>query len=80
MDRENFDLIMANPYGDIILNLAGKFRSSLRPGGHLLLSGIQYEYSYEVRAAITKSGCQLIKSKYLEEYTTLICRKVPGSL
>jgi len=77
LDRENFDLIMANLYGDIVLTLAGKFPSFLKPGGYLLLSGIQYEYSYEVRAAITKSGCQLIKSKYLEEYVTLIFKKKP---
>ena len=72
LDGEDFDLILANLYGDIILNLAGKFPSFLKPGGYLLLSGIQYEYSYEVREAITKSGCQLINSKYLEEYVTLI--------
>jgi len=79
LDREHFDLIMANLYGDIILTLADKFPSFLRPGGYLLLSGIQYEYSYEVRAAITNSGFQLLKSKYLEEYVTLIFKKKPTS-
>lgn len=78
LDREDFDLIIANLYGDIILNLAGKFPSFLKPGGCLLLSGIQYEYSYEVRAAITRIDCQLIKSKYLDEYVTLIFKKNPS--
>jgi ribosomal protein L11 methyltransferase len=79
LDEEDFDLIMANLYGDILLTLAGTFISFLKPYGYLLLSGIQYEYSYEVKTAVMKSGCQLVKSKYLEEYTTLIFRKEPGS-
>jgi len=79
LDEENFDLIMANLYGDILLTLADTFISFLKPDGYLLLSGIQYEYSYEVKTAVMKSGCQLVKSKYLEEYTTLIFRKESGS-
>lgn len=79
LDEEDFDLIMANLYGDILLTLAGKLTSFLKPEGYLLLSGIQYEYSYEVKTAVMKSGCQLLKSKYLEEYTTLIFRKESGS-
>ena len=77
LDREHFNLIMANLYGDIILNLASRFPPLLRPGGYILLSGIQYEYSYEARAAITNSGFQLLKNKYLEEYVTLIFKKKP---
>jgi len=79
LNEEDFDLIMANLYGDILLTLAGTFTSFLKPEGYLLLSGIQYEYSYEVKTAVMKSGCPLVKSKYLEEYTTLIFRKKPGS-
>jgi ribosomal protein L11 methyltransferase len=80
LDDKDFDLIMANLYGDILLTLAGKLTSFLKPEGYLLLSGIQYEYSYEIKTAVMKSGCQLVKSKYLEEYTTLIFRKESGSL
>ena len=79
LDEHDFDLIMANLYGDILLTLAGMFPSFLKPVGYLLLSGIQYEYSYEVKTAIMKSGCRLVKSKYLEEYTTLVFRKEPDS-
>jgi ribosomal protein L11 methyltransferase len=80
LDGEDFDLIMANLYGDIILNLAGKLPYFLKPEGCLLLSGIQYEYSYEVRTVITNSGFQLLKSKHLEEYVTLVFRKELRSL
>ncbi len=79
LDEKDFDMIMANLYGDILLTLSDSFISLLKPEGYLLLSGIQYEYSYEVKTAVLKSGCQLVKSKYLEEYTTLIFRKEPGS-
>ena len=67
LDEENFSLIMANLYGDILLTLSDTFISFLKPEGYLLLSGIQYEYSYEVKTAVMKFGCQLLKSKYLEE-------------
>ncbi len=79
LDEKDFDLIMANLYGDILLALADSLISFLKPAGYLLLSGFQYEYSYEVKKAVMKSGCPLVKSKYLEEYTTLIFRKEPGS-
>lgn len=78
LDEQDFDLIMSNLYGDILLTLAGTFTSFLKPEGYLLLSGIQYEYSYEVKTEVMKSGCRLVKSKYLEEYTTLVFRKEPG--
>ena len=80
LDSEDFDLIMANLYGDIILSLAGKLPSYIKPEGYLLLSGIQYEYSYEVRIVITNSGFKLLRSQYLEEYVTLVFRKESGSL
>lgn len=79
LDEEDFDLIIANLYGDILLTLADTLNSFLKPEGYLLLSGIQYEYSFEIKTAVMKSGCQLVKGKYLEEYTTLIFRKEPGS-
>jgi ribosomal protein L11 methyltransferase len=75
LDEKDFDLIMANLYGDILVALADSLISFLKPEGYLLLSGIQYEYSYEVKTAVMKSGCPLVKSKYLEEYITLIFKK-----
>lgn len=75
--KVRFDLIMANLYGDILLTLVKDIPPLLKTGGRLMLSGIQFEYTYEVKTRFTLAGCQLLKSRYLEEYTTLVFRKKP---
>jgi ribosomal protein L11 methyltransferase len=69
---KHFDLIMANLYGDVILQLVNDIASLLAPGGYLLLSGIQYADAYEVKTKLLKAGCMLLKERYLEEYNTLV--------
>jgi ribosomal protein L11 methyltransferase len=71
----NFDVILANLYGDILLSLADGISKRLAPGGYALLSGILYEYTYDVKSALTKRGCETLKERYLEEYSTLLLRK-----
>ena len=75
--KERFDLILANLYGDILLSLVKDIPPLSKPGGRLMFSGIQFEYTYEVKTRFSLAGCQLLKSRYLEEYTTLIFRKKP---
>jgi len=72
VNEKNFDVIMANLYGDIILELADGIWKRLKPGGYLLLSGILYEYNYDVKTAFVKRGCRVLKERYLGEYTTLL--------
>jgi len=75
LENRRFYLIMANLYGDILLSLVNDIQAHLEPGGHLLLSGIAYEYAYELKKNFIKAGCKLLKSRYLEEYTTLIFKR-----
>jgi ribosomal protein L11 methyltransferase len=72
---KQFDLIMANLYGDVILQLVDEIASLLAPGGHLLLSGIQYADVYDVKTQFVRAGCTLLKVRYLEEYSTLVFTK-----
>jgi ribosomal protein L11 methyltransferase len=72
---DDFDIIMANLYGYILVNLVKDIPTRLKPGGYLLLSGILYEYTYDIKTALIQRGFDLLKERYLEEYTTLLCRK-----
>lgn len=72
VDDDDFDVIMSNLYGDILLKLVGDLSTRLKSGGYLLLSGILYEYTYDLKTAFIKRGFDLLKARYLEEYTTLV--------
>ncbi len=72
---KHFDLIMANLYGDILLTLVRDIPPLLEPGGYLLLSGIAFEYSYELKTGFAKAGFKLLKNRFLEEYCTMVYRK-----
>lgn len=72
----DFDLILANIYGDILLDVAEDLVSRARPGATLLLSGILWEYNFDVRKRYRQLGCDVIRNRLLEEFSTvLLCRK-----
>ena len=71
---DNFDLILANIYGDILLMLAEPLAAKARPGGTLLLSGILWEYNFDVRQAYERQNCQVIKNRLLEEFSTVLLK------
>ena len=70
-----FDLILANIYGDILLDLVDPLTAKLKPGGTLLLSGILWEYNFDVRQAYEKRGCEVVRNRILEEFSTILLRK-----
>ncbi len=72
-----FDLVLANIYGDILLDIAEDLSLKVRPGGTLLLSGMLWEYNFDVRQAYERRGYQVVRNRMLEEFsTTLLVRKV----
>ena len=75
VEDKNFDVIISNLYGDILLKIVNDISTRLKPGGYLLLSGILYEYTYDLKRVLIQSGYELLKERYLEEYTTLLSRK-----
>ena len=72
----DFDLILANIYGDILLELACPLTRKLRTGGRLLLSGILWEYNYDVRLAYQNQGCRVVKNRLLEEFSSILLEKI----
>ncbi len=69
------DLILANLYGDILLGLIADLPSLLKPEGYLLLSGIQFEYVFEIKTGFIHAGCKLLKARFLDEYCTMVFQR-----
>jgi ribosomal protein L11 methyltransferase len=67
-----FDIILANLYGDVLLHLVHEITALLAPGGYVVMSGIQYADTYDLRMRFAQTGCALRKERYLEEYSTLV--------
>jgi ribosomal protein L11 methyltransferase len=76
LDESDFDLILANIYGDILLDVADSLVVKAKPGAKILLSGILWEYNFDIRQKYQRLGCQLIKNKMLEEFSTVLLVKI----
>jgi ribosomal protein L11 methyltransferase len=72
---EPFDLLLANIYAEIHLALAGAMVAMTRSGGFLLLSGIPTQDNFDILRRFEREGCELIQSRYLEEFVTFLFRK-----
>jgi ribosomal protein L11 methyltransferase len=75
VEDHDFDVIISNLYGDLLLELVKDLSIRLRTGGYLLLSGILYEYAYDLKTAFMQREFDLLKARYLEEYTTMLFKK-----
>jgi len=71
-----FDIILANIYGDILLDLADRLTVKLKSGGTILLSGILWEYNFDVRNAYERRGCEVIRNRMLDEFSTVLLKKL----
>ncbi len=76
IDEAHFDLILANIYGDILLDICADLVEKVRPGGILLLSGMLWEYNFDVRKKYEKAGCTVLKNRFLEEFSTVLLQKI----
>ena len=52
----SFDLLVANLVGTLLVDLAGRIREEIRPGGRLLASGIFIDREPEVAVALEAAG------------------------
>jgi ribosomal protein L11 methyltransferase len=76
VDESDFDVILANIYGDILLMLAEPLVGKLKKGGTLLLSGILWEYNFDVRQAYERQRCEVLKNNMLSEFSTILWNKI----
>ena len=75
VESEPFDLTLANIYGDILIDVAEGLVAHTRPGGILLLSGILYEYNFDVRQRYERLGCTVLKNRMLNEFSTIVLQR-----
>ncbi len=79
LEENGFDLGLANIYGDILLQVADDLAPRIRPGGFLLLSGILWEYNFDVRRRYQELGFELLRNRMHEEFSTLLLRRQQGA-
>lgn len=75
IQENNFSLILANIYGDILLDIAEELVNKADAGALLLLSGILWEYNFDVRKKYQTLGCKILKNRLLSEYSTILMQK-----
>lgn len=76
VEETNFDFIFGNIYGDILLDVAEALVAKAAPQAPLLLSGMLYEYNFDVRQKYQRLGCQVVKNCMLTEFSTVLLRKM----
>lgn len=74
IEVQQFDLILANIYADILLPLADQLVSMTCPGGHLLLSGIPLQDKFDVVQRYTRLDCSVVDSRIGQEFATYLFR------
>jgi len=71
----SFDLVLANIYGDILLQLATQLTQRAKTGSPLLLSGILWEYNFDVRQTYERAGCDVVRNYMLEEFSSVLLKR-----
>ena len=78
LQETNFDIGLANIYGDILLLVADDLARRIRPGGKLLLSGILWEYNFDVRNRYQNLGYELLENRMHSEFSTILLQRKPA--
>jgi ribosomal protein L11 methyltransferase len=76
----DFDLVLANIHGDIILKEAGRLAKHTREEGYLILSGLDYTDSRQAKTAMKEQGMEEVSVLFLEDFVTQVWRRPPGGL
>lgn len=72
IELQQFDLVLANIYADILLAVADQLVGMTRSGGHLLLSGIPLQDKFDIVQRYTRLGCSAVDSRIGEEFATYL--------
>ncbi len=68
-----YDLVLANIVADVIILLAPRVKSFLKPGGTFICSGIIDGREDEVTAALRKAGLKVQEHLHDEEWNAYVC-------
>ena len=72
---EQFDLIVANIGGELLLDQAATIAPLARPKARLLLSGLLRDYASELAAAYAACGCRLVEQRFPADFCTLLLER-----
>lgn len=71
-DAPRAQLILANIYGEILIESAPLFKSRLMPSGHVILAGVTSEISQAVQDTFTSLGFRLLEHKISAEWNAFL--------
>jgi ribosomal protein L11 methyltransferase len=69
-----FDVVVANVYADVLLTEVARLLSLARPNAPIVLSGIAWEYAFDVRQRYLDHGAKAVAGRWLDDYVTLLLR------
>ena len=75
VQENRFDIVLANIYGDILIDLCNDLVEKVNPDGTLLLSGILWEYNFDVRNLYEQASCEVTKNRLMDEFSTILLTK-----
>jgi len=76
VDREAFDVVIANLTAEVIIDLAPDLIACLAPGGCLILSGILTELAPDVTATLLRSGFSILEQRESGEWSSVVASLV----
>ena len=72
--NQNFDLIVANVFARIIIDLSDDLKKALRPMGKLILAGFTIEYEAELIATLAPLGFELIDREQTGDWIAIVLK------
>lgn len=67
-----FNLILANLYGDVLLDIAHLLVAAATARATIVFSGIAWEYAFQIRTRYEGLGCSVISERWLQEFVTMV--------
>lgn len=75
--RGHFDLVVANLYAGLLIELAPELAARLSPTGVLVVSGLLAAQERPVRSALRAAGIRVAGRRCLSTWVTLVARPLP---
>lgn len=70
--RGSFDVVVANLFPNLLISLAARLLTCLRPGGILIATGVIAGRSDDVAAALSKEGFHILELRAKGDWRTLV--------
>lgn len=70
---KNYDIVIANIVADVLVMIASELKKAVKPGGHLILSGIMDKYEAKVLRAFKE--LEVSERIVQDEWVTLVVKK-----